>query len=296
MARQVQQVWARLNWPHVALFAIMVGGALGALAILLRGTPPELLEKLVTLNWGAVALGALSFLIAAVGMLRRAGILHPAEPDASSLEPRRVVSSSARHFDDDGSLDDDELERDEPTGRQSPVSKARAEDPPGDRSRARRRGEASVRLLAMSVGVLSAVALVGWLLSGCGSTGPQFATTTPVTSVAITIHAIDGGQVHHVDLWVDGTSAEAKPITTGTTQDIDSEVGLNASTAVALPGATASSTQAVEERTPAPADATRRTAPADASSLQEGDASRSAAPDASHVDERHVDEDAPEDD
>lgn len=74
-----------VNWPHVALAAIAVGGLLGTLALILALTPAPLLDRMVDANWPAAIMGAVSLAISVVVMLRRAGLWKDGPPPGGPL-------------------------------------------------------------------------------------------------------------------------------------------------------------------------------------------------------------------
>ena len=76
----------RINWPTVALLGIATFGAVSTLAIVLTLTPSTLLDKLLDLNWPAVATAAMTTAIALYGMVRRAGFLRAESPPAEAPE------------------------------------------------------------------------------------------------------------------------------------------------------------------------------------------------------------------
>lgn len=159
-----RSLWSRLNWPHVALVGLVIAGTLGALGIVLAWTPPELLERLLELNWPAVGLGAVSFLVAVYGMLRRAGILH-GEP-TPAIDPLPSIETG---------LDD------EPTHPMGPRALDRRDRLPGDR----RRGAASpVLVLALVVLALVIVVAGGTLLGGCGASAVRVHATSATIATA----------------------------------------------------------------------------------------------------------------
>lgn len=161
-----------LDWPTVGLVGVVIAGVLAALWIVLTRTPPETVEKLLELNWGAAVLGATSLVLAVIGMLRRAGLWKDAPAPASAL---------AKPWETPGYDDED------PTPAMTPRALDRRDRAPGDSSRPRRRTEGSTGpgpAIAMVVGALALALAIG-LLSGCGAS----AVRIHATSATIATHA-----------------------------------------------------------------------------------------------------------
>lgn len=149
----------RINWPHVALVAIAIGGLLGALAIVLTMTPPGLLEKLLELNWPAVIVGFVSLCLTVYAMLIRAGVVHGDKAATAPAAPPE--------------LDDDE----------DPLP--RTDDTTQRVKREKRRGAASpsaVTLVVLGAIIVALAALMG----GCGPGAVrQHVTAATIATIAL---------------------------------------------------------------------------------------------------------------